>query len=81
MQSFSKRIQTDWGNFNFYFNEIYSADGRRFHISVIERDKKAIMFHMKANEAKWEFVNSTNCPEWLIKLESELSNTIRESLK
>ncbi|GAC1495909.1 MAG: hypothetical protein NVS1B13_26280 [Flavisolibacter sp.] len=50
-------------------------------ISLIGRDMKALMFHMKANESKWEFVNSSNCPEWLTKLEKELSNLIKESLK
>ncbi|GAC1417610.1 MAG: hypothetical protein NVS9B7_08930 [Flavisolibacter sp.] len=81
MVSFSKRIETEWGKFNFYFNEIYTMEGRRFHISLIGRDMKALMFHMKANESKWEFVNSSNCPEWLTKLEKELSNLIKESLK
>lgn len=37
---FIKDIETMYGEFNFYINEIETPEGKMYHISVLEKDKK-----------------------------------------
>jgi hypothetical protein len=79
MPQFSKRFSTKWGISNFYFNGIFTVEGLRYHISTIDKDRKAIMFYMEPNENKWQVVDRENYPDWILILEEELSEAIKKN--
>lgn len=81
MRHFEKAIETLYGKFNFYINEIETAEGLLFHVSVIDKDKKACMFLMEKHLRRWYIKNPVNCPEWIINIEPVLSDEIGETLK
>jgi hypothetical protein len=81
MPYFTKRIKTDRGDLNFYFNRIYTAEGLRFHISVIDKDKKSHAFNVQEDNGKWFLVNAPNCPYWIADLEKQFEKAIIEHLK
>jgi len=78
LSHFTKKIKTDQGFLNFYINKLSTADGTRYHISVIDKSHKANIFQMKEEGKKWILVNPSNCPEWILKIERELSDFIVE---
>ena len=73
---FSARIKTSQGYLNFYFNRIFSADGVRYHVSVLGKDKKSLMFNMEEKQGRWYLANPSNCPDWLVNVEPRLSDKI-----
>lgn len=74
---FIKSIEVGNGFVNFYFDRIYTIEGVRYFVSVIDREtRKLFMFQMRENEGKWSIINFLNYPYWIVKLESELSNVI-----
>ena len=79
MQHFTKQIKTDWGLFTFYFNRIYTVDGIRYHVSFNDKNRKVIIFHMQLQSGVWKFANSENFPEWLQKLETQISDIIQQN--
>jgi hypothetical protein len=78
MQHFTRRIQTREGFFNFYFNRIYTVAGLRYHISLVDNEKKVISFLMEKKESTWHLVNPYNCLEWILSFEEQLSSIINE---
>jgi hypothetical protein len=80
MTHFTKRIQTSKGHLSFFFNRLFTADGLRYHVSVVDNNRKAIMFNMEQSEGRWYFVNPANCPDWLVNIEPLLSDCIIEHL-
>jgi hypothetical protein len=80
MQHFTRRIQTREGFYSFYFNRIYTVAGIRYHISVVDNEKKVISFLMEKKESTWHFVNPSNCPEWILSFEEQLSSIINEEI-
>jgi hypothetical protein len=78
MRNFVKCLDTLYGNFNFYINEIETAEGRMFHISMIGKDKKACMFVMEKHHLRWYIKHPINYPDWIINIEPILSDEIGE---
>jgi hypothetical protein len=76
MSHFVKRLLSDQGNLSFYFNRIFTAEGTRYHISAVDRNRRPLSFAMEEKNGTWWFVNTDNCPSWLIKLEKKLSDAI-----
>ena len=79
MQYFTKRIEVDRRFYGFYFNKIYTAEGIRYHISVVDKDRKAYSFKMKEEQGRWVLVNKGNCPEWIAQIEDQLSAIIKDN--
>jgi hypothetical protein len=76
LSHFTKEIKTDQGYLNFYINKMVSADGLRYHISVVDKSHKANIFQMKEEGGRWRLVNPSNCPQWVLNIENDLSDFI-----
>ena len=79
MTRFTKRIETLEGDFNFYFNVLFAPEGMLYHISVVGKDKKGYSFKMKKLDEAWVLYHPSNCPEWIIRIEPQVSRAIIES--
>ncbi len=74
MQHFNNRIKTEQGFLSFYFNEETHSS---YYVSVIDKYRKAHLFNMKKTAASWFLQKSdTCCEDWIVNLESLLSNEI-----
>jgi hypothetical protein len=83
MLHFSKLIATSFDNLKFVFNSIYTANGIKFHVSVLsafDNRRRAIFFNMECKETKWHIVNAPKVPQWITKFEAELANEICNQL-
>jgi hypothetical protein len=80
MPHFTKRLEVEKTFLNFYFNRIYTADGQRYYISVIGKDKKTYTFHMVEQGPAWKLLNPGNCPDWIVAVEKEISEHIKSHL-
>ena len=79
MQHFTKRIEVNDSYYGFYFNRIYTVEGVRYHISVVDKERKAHSFNMMEKKGVWVLVKPETCPEWIAKLEPTLSGIIHEN--
>ena len=80
MEHFVKYIETMYGKFNFYINEIETPEGQMYHVSVIGKDKKQVMFVMEKHFNRWYIKNPIHCPDWIINIEPVLSDEIVQAL-
>ena len=80
MEHFNETIGTSEGNLIFYFNRMFTANGLRFHVSVVDKNRKLVSFKMLRDNSKWLIENKDGCPHWIISLEGELSEVIMNSL-
>jgi hypothetical protein len=76
MPHFTKRIQTDFGYADFIFDRLFTGGGVRYHIAVLDDGRKTCIFSMEVSNGKWHIVYTPKTPEWILKLESELSEAI-----
>ena len=76
MPHFKKHIPTDFGNPEFFFNRIFTPIGTKYHVGVLDSERRHIFFNMEAKEGKWHIADAPKIPDWLLKIESELSNAI-----
>lgn len=76
MQHFTEKIRTEHGLLNFYFNRIFTINGTRFHVSVIDPQRKAHIFYLYKENFSWKILNIQDCPIWIAELETDLSATI-----
>lgn len=65
MPYFTKRLRTEQGILNFYFNRIYSADGERYHVSVMGRSRKLQTFYMQEQREGWKLIKTEDAPAWI----------------
>jgi hypothetical protein len=80
MSHFVKRMETQQGFLNFYFNRIYTADGPRYHVSVIDRHRKSHIFHMVELRDEYYLLNKKSCPHWIATMESKFEEAILQHL-
>lgn len=81
MSSFIKRIKTEQGSLNFYFNPLISATYIRYLVSVVAKDRKTYMFQMQEESGTWVIVEQHQvCPRWITALEKDYSNAIGKQL-
>jgi len=76
---FTKRIQTQNGFVNFYFNRIYTVEGIRYHVSCFDKSSKVYMFNMAEIAGQWLLSHQSKVPQWIKKLGAELETAILES--
>jgi hypothetical protein len=77
MQNFSIHITID-ASFKpeFFFNRIYTVAGVRYHVSVIDTERKSWFFNMQARNGKWQIINAPKVPDWIINVEMQLEEAI-----
>jgi hypothetical protein len=76
MASFTTRIQTKDGAFQFYFNRIFTTNGVRYHISVMDRQNKSHVFYMELENGSWHLVDESRTPDWIVSVQSDLQLAI-----
>ena len=78
---FTKRIEVGNEYVNFYFDRIYTIEGTRVYVSLIDKESRnVIMFIMCENEGRWSIIDPQNYSDWLIELEPRLSEIISAHL-
>ena len=80
MPHFVNRIQTGKGTLNFYFNRIYTVDGTKYHVSVVN-GALSHYFIMQDGGERWDFSDITILPQWLIELRTKLETAINNHLQ
>lgn len=80
MPHFRKRLRTEQGILNFYFNRIYSADGERYHISVMDRSRKMQTFYMQEQRGGWKLIKTEDTPAWIEGMEEIFEQQIHDHL-
>jgi hypothetical protein len=78
--NFTKRVETQYGFVNFYFNRIYTVDGIRYHISCKDKKGKTYEFQLFEMLGQWIFTNNSKCPLWIKALEKDFERAILQSL-
>jgi hypothetical protein len=76
MPHFTKRFRTDFGNPEFTFDRLFACGGFRYHIFVLNQDRKTCVFNMEIVDKRWRILYAPTNPAWIIELEAELSNAI-----
>jgi hypothetical protein len=74
-------METPMGMVSFYFNRLSTEEDTRYHISFIDRDRKAQMINMTEHKGRWKIMNPETCPEWILNLEKEFESSIKENLR
>ncbi len=80
MPHFSRRLETEQGHLSFYFNRIVTAEGTRYHVSVIGRDHKAYTFFMQERGSNWVMTDTDVCPPWIVAMEKTFEKEIIQNL-
>jgi len=78
MPHFTKRLKTDFGNPEFFFNRVFTVAGVRYHVSVHDEKRKVHFFNMNGKTGEWHIVTDVKTPEWIMNLQSQLSDAIIE---
>ena len=77
MPYFTRIMKADEGNLTFYFNRIYTVEGVRYHVSVLDKFRKAVIFQMEEKDKdNWSLINAADIPNWIQKIEKELKETV-----
>ncbi|RYE26790.1 MAG: hypothetical protein EOP48_34925 [Sphingobacteriales bacterium] len=76
MVHFTKQIETPKGSRKFYFNRIFTVDGVKYHVSVV--DTSSCYFIIQKQSGNWKISTQSNVPSWLLDVESELGLAIAD---
>lgn len=76
MPHFTRRLATEQGNLNFYFNRLYTAAGERYHVSVMDRGPNLQTFYMQELFGRWVLIKEEETPAWIVGLEKTLGEQI-----
>jgi hypothetical protein len=79
MPHFTKELKTDFGYAEFVFNRMYTVEGMRYYVSVNDNNHNSYFFRMQALGSRWIVVDK-NVPEWVLKLQNELSDAVVEHM-
>ena len=81
MQNFTKRIQIEQGsNPEFFFSRIYTLNGVRYHISVIDKQQQAFGFNIEMEKGKWKILDTADVPDWINNIEKKLEEIIFDNM-
>ena len=81
MQTFTKRVTIEPGfDPEFHFTKIYTINGVRFHVSVIDMEDQAWAFNMVLKNLEWKIINAPEVPSWIINAEKQLEEIILENM-
>lgn len=78
MEFYTEKINTPQGRLNFYFNRIFTAEGDRYHISVIGKGGTMHAFNVYEAGDKWKLAHPVTCPQWIVEFEDEISRSIEQ---
>ena len=78
MHSFSQRLDTQQGYLSFYFNEIGTGAGVRFHVSVAGKGNKVYTAIMEKKAGQWVLIDPAACPHWIVVLEKVFEQVIQD---
>jgi hypothetical protein len=76
MPHFLRRLKANNAFLNFYFNRIFTAEGVRFHVSVIDRKHQLHTLNLEEVDKRWRIVKPEACPLWLLEMEKTLAEEI-----
>ena len=77
MQTFSKRVTVEPGfEPAFFFTKIYTIQGVRFQVSVIDMEDQAWSFNMVLKNLEWKIINAPQVPSWIVDVENQLQEII-----
>ena len=81
MQTFSKRVLIDAGfSPAFFFSKIYTMNGVRFHVSVIDLLNRTHHFNMILKNSEWKIINAPEIPSWIMNVEKQLQEVVLENM-
>jgi hypothetical protein len=82
MALFKVRIPIDeTGSAEFSFDLIYSIDGPKYFVSVVDASRGSHYFSMVRDGGEWVIQNMILLPSWITALQSQLSATIHSNGK
>ena len=76
MITFSQRFNFEEDFITFYFNFCTTNESAYYIVSVVDRESKTYIFHMKEHTGKWVLTNPEKCPRWIVEMEHQLSDII-----
>lgn len=79
MGSFIKNIEADGRTIEFSFMRIFTVDGVKFFVTTHDKGGRPVLFQMEVKKGEWKIINAPKVPEWIIRKENELSNSIIEN--
>jgi hypothetical protein len=79
VKDFAKRINTEAGAFEFHFQRIYTVKGIKFFVRVRDRNSRSHLFTMVLEKGIWKIQDNSNLPPWIIDLEPELAQAVKDS--
>ena len=53
----------------FFFNKIHTANGIRYHVSVIDKGKRSCSFDREEKKGAWKIINAPKIPDWIMNIE------------
>ena len=81
MQTFTRRVTIEPGfEPAFFFTKIYTIQGVRFHVSVIDMEDHAYAFNMVLKDLEWKIINAPQVPSWIMDMERELHEIILDNM-
>lgn len=79
MSDFSKKIQVEEGVLKFDFMRVYTVQGVRYYVAVVDKSGKAHLFQMQEKESQWKIVLAPKAPDWILEIEAQLGEAISEN--
>ena len=81
MNHFTRRLSTPDGALNFYFNRFFASDGVRWHVSTVDRSRRAIVVHLSFDlrDGTWKIVDDPAVPLWLLEMQEQFSLLIEQN--
>jgi hypothetical protein len=77
MGTFVQQIFVNNIRLDFFFKKIFTSNGSRFYVSVLDLQKKPHHFEMaKRTETAWKIIDAPRVPSWIHEVEETLSNGI-----
>jgi hypothetical protein len=77
MSHFTKRLMYKSQFYEFLFSTIYTVAGAKYHVSV-RYEGLGHYFMMNVKDGKWYISNTPLPAQWIVDLESQLSDAIVE---
>ena len=80
MPVFSKKIYVrEIGNLEFQFNRLFTVDGTRYFITVVDKEHNSHHFKMRPGpNGSWIIEKNEELPVWLFSLEPQLEEAIKK---
>jgi len=80
MESFRHYSSNEDGDLTFTFYKTFTLEGMQFLVIASDFNSKFQMFHMQKEDKQWKIIDAEKLPGWILKVETDLSKTIENSL-